>query len=80
MIGPTSDDKKIAKIIVANISRTKEVNDLEPDFEDAKDAAFEEFMDAIHAKDKSKLKSSFLAILEMCKDEENYEPDETIEA
>lgn len=71
-MGMGSNDNKISSVIVKSLSRDKEVKDLEPDFEDAKDAAFEEMMQAIESKDKEQFKSSLKAIIEMCKEEESY--------
>lgn len=67
-------NKSIAAIIVDKVQpKEKIVGDLEADFEDAKNAAFEEFMEAIEKKDVAQLKSAFLAILEMCSEESQYE-------
>lgn len=75
-MGMGDKDKKIAKLIVASMPKEREVSELEPDFEDAKDAAFDEFIEAIESKDRAKLKSSLEAIFEMLKEEDLYDTDE----
>jgi hypothetical protein len=79
MMSMGDKDKKIAKLIVANMPREREVKELEPDFEDVKDAAYDELIEAIESKDKVKLKSSLEAIFEMLKEEEVYDQDEVQE-
>lgn len=70
-------DKSIAAIIVDKVKpKEKQVNNLEADFEDAKNAAFDEFLEAIEQKDVQKLKSSFTAIMDICSEESQYDETE----
>lgn len=79
MIGPDKD-KSIAAVIVSKaLPKTKEVNNLEADFEDAKNAVFEEFIEAIEKKDAKALKASFMAIMDMCSEEAQYSETEQSE-
>lgn len=79
MIGPDKD-KSIAAIIVSKaLPKTKEVSNLEADFEDAKTAVFEEFIEAIEKKDAKALKASFMAIMDMCSEESQYSETEQSE-
>lgn len=79
-MGMMSDkDKSIAAIIVEKAKQKpqeKIVNNLEADFEDAKNAAFDEFLEAIEQKDKQKLKAAFTAIMDICSEESQYDETE----
>lgn len=78
----TDKDKSIAAIIVSKARpKDKVVNNLEADFEDAKNAVFEEFIEAIEKKDPKQLKSAFMAIMDICSEESQYsETDQTVKA
>lgn len=70
----SAKDKSIAAIILEKVKpQEKIVNNLEADFEDAKNGVFEEFLNAIEKKDIQSLKSSFKAIMDMCAEEDQYE-------
>lgn len=66
-------DRSIAAIIVEKAKpKDRVVNNLEADFEDAKNAVIEEMFEAMEKKDVAQFKSSFKAMLEMCKEEDQY--------